>query len=324
MDITVVNLNPCIDWQWTTPAFVYGGLNRAQGGLRYASGKGINVCVALKNLGLNPLCTGFNYTENGAFITSALDAHGVRHDFITVDGAVRVNIKLYDTAEGTMTELNQPGALVPEEAVIAFINKIKAAASGLADDKNRQTLINSGLLVLSGSMPAGVPLDIYKQLCTAWPGPVILDAEGEALKTALSSDKPPYCIKPNHYELESSFGVKLTTKEDIAVFCRELIKSYGITMICVSMGAEGAVLITEPAAYYVPALELTVRGVQGAGDSMVAGLAYGLTQNMPAPELLRMASAAAAASVIREGTLMCTGEDFARFLSAMPAPQLIR
>ena len=318
MDITVVNLNPCIDWQWTTPAFVYGGLNRAQSGERYAAGKGINVCVALKNMGHDPLCMGFNYKENGQIITGALDAYGVRHDFVTVEGAVRVNIKLYDTATGTMTELNQPGAPVSDEALANFHEKIKAAAGRFTDGMNRQSPMDSGLLVLSGSMPNRVPVDIYRRLCAMWPGPVILDAEGEALRLALAADKPPYCIKPNLYELESSFGVKLATKEEITAFCRKLIQTYGVAMICVSMGADGAVLVTGSAAYYVPGLELAVRGVQGAGDSMVAGLAYGLAHNMPAPELLRMASAAAAASVVRDGTLMCTGEDFERFLKNVP------
>jgi len=348
MNISVVNLNPCIDWQWTTPAFVYGGLNRAKGGAKYAAGKGINVCVALKNLGLDPLCMGFNYKENGEIITGALDTYGVRHDFVNVDGAVRVNIKLYDSAAGTMTELNQPGAFVPPIALFELHEKIKYAAGRFGDINYQLSSMDSGhwftddddfdahdhpgmeemiphddILVLSGSMPAGVSVGIYEELCTDWPGMVILDADGEALIFALEGDNPPFCIKPNLYELESSFGVKLTTKEDVVAFCRKLIKKYGVTMICVSMGADGAVLVTPFVAYYMPGLELLVRGVQGAGDSMVAGLVYGLTQRMPDSELLRMATAAAAASVIREGTLMCTKEGFTQYLREVPQPQML-
>ena len=310
MDAVVVNLNPCIDMQLTTPEFRYGGLNRVQVAGRYAAGKGINVAMALKNLGASPICMGINYHENGEIITDALDNSGVSHDFVTVSGAVRTNIKLYDAATDTMTELNQPGAFVPDNTASRLCEKINNHRSAIPgyDEKC------SSILVLSGSMPAGVPVDIYRQLCTNWPGRVILDAEGEALLLALKCDKPPFCIKPNLFELTSSFGVTLATKEEIAAFCRELIKTYGVRLICVSMGTDGALLVSEPTMFYSPALDLTVQGIQGAGDAMVAGLCYGLLHNAPEEELLKMAQAAAAASVVREGTLMCTQEGFLRYL----------
>jgi len=306
MNITVVNLNPCIDWQLTVDSFVYGGLNRVTPGKKYVAGKGINVCLALASLGQPSQCLGFNYRENGSFITDALDEQGIPHDFIVVEGAVRTNIKLYDNATGAMTELNQPGAQVSGANLLSFHEKISA--------------LGNSMLVFSGSLPMGVPVDTYRQICDMWHGKVILDAEGEALRLALEGDKPPFCIKPNLYELTSSFGVKLSSKEEIAAFCKELIRRYGLKMICVSMGADGAVLVTAASAFFIPALELPVNGVQGAGDALVAGLVYGLSLGASESEMLRMAAAAAAASVIREGTLMCTREGYAKFLAEMPEP----
>jgi len=323
MNITVMSLNPSIDWQLVTPSFVYGGLNRVKSGEKYASGKGINVCSALKNLELDPLCMGFNYRENGNLITDALDKWGVRHDFVKVDGAVRVNIKLHDNAAGTMTELNQPGAYVSDEAVLEFYKKFEAAARKLAELSSQTAIDSSSILVLSGSMPAGVPVDMYKQMCATWPGKVILDADGEALRLALTGGKPPFLIKPNLFELTSCFGVELFSQESIATFCKELIVTYGVGMICVSMGAEGAMLVTGSNAYYVSAPVVTVRGVQGAGDAMVAGLVYGLTKGLREPELLRVATAAAAASVVLDGTLMCTGEGFNKYLREVGMPSAI-
>jgi len=331
-----MSLNPSIDWQWSTPSFVYGGLNRAKSGGRYASGKGINVCAALKNIGLDPLCLGFNFQENEAIVTRAMDNWGIRHDFVTVDGAVRVNIKLYDDATGTMTELNQPGAFVPDDAIQALYEKFKAATRGA-------TTGSGHILVLSGSMPANVPADTYKHMCQAWPGKVILDADGEALRLALESERPPFCIKPNLYELNSLAhslgrisglaadgavpaysGQELTTKESVSEFCQMLIREYGVGMICVSMGADGAMLVTGHDAYYVPAPKVKVSAVQGAGDAMVAGLVYGLTQGLPALELLRTATAAAAATIVREGTLMCTYEGFIEHLRQTGVPVCIK
>lgn len=332
MNIIVMSLNPSIDWQWSVPSFVYGGLNRAKNGERYASGKGINVCAALKNIGLDPLCIGFNFRENGDFLTNALDEWGIRHDFITVDGAVRTNIKLYDDSTGEMTELNQPGTFVPGKAMQALYEKFDVAIDTIAD--KRQPIKENGhisryddnneaaIIVISGSMPAGVPADTYKRLCEAWPGKVILDADGEALRLALMGGKPPFCIKPNLHELTNlacmmNCDVDFSKREGIAAFCRELTQSYGVSMICVSMGEKGAMLVTDLEDCYIPAPKLTVRGVQGAGDAMVAGLAYGLAQGLMVPELLHTATAAAAATVERDGTLMCTREGFRKYL-AMP------
>ena len=325
MNITITNLNPCIDWQWATPSFTYGGLNRAKSGKKYVAGKGINVSAALKNLGLDPLCIGYNYRENGDFISQAMDNWGIRHDFVTVDGAVRTNIKLYDNATGEMTEINQSGTFVPADAQNILMGELEKLATETTSHSSQNCHANASLsklnvskplhlLVLSGSMPDGVPPDTYKRMCDIWPGPVLLDTGGEALRLALAGEKPPFCIKPNLYELTSGFGVELPTKESIVVFCKGLIQKYGVSMICVSMGADGALLVTEGEFYYAPALNVDVCAVQGAGDAMVAGLVYGLAQGLTVPELLRTAMAAAAATVARDGTLMCTLEGFNAYM----------
>ena len=96
MSIVVVNLNPCLDWEYTVPQFVHGGLNRVTRTFEGASSKGINVAVALKNLGEKPHCIGFNFTSGGEKIVKKLDTHGIPHNFVMVDGHVRVNIKLYE------------------------------------------------------------------------------------------------------------------------------------------------------------------------------------------------------------------------------------
>jgi len=317
MNITVVSLNPCIDWQLTTPNFEYGALNHVRPVGRYAAGKGINVAIALKNLGLDPMCVGFNYQENGAELTKVMDEHSVRHDFVNINGALRTNIKLYDTANNTMTELNQPGAPVSSQELALLYDKVKAQANAGPNP-------DADILVLSGSMPAGVPKDFYRTLSECWKGFVILDAAGEALRLALEGTRPTFCIKPNLYELESSFNVKLPTKEAIASFCLGLLRRYHVDFACVSMGADGAMLISNLGdVHYMDAMDLDVKGVQGAGDSMVAGLTYGLSLGVPDADLLCMACAAAAATVVLEGTQMCTHDGFNQFMSQLPTPERI-
>lgn len=311
MGITVVNLNPCLDWSWHINAFTYGGMNRVQHTRQDAAGKGINVAIALNNLGLSPICKGFNYLENGKQITTKLDALGVNYDFVWVEGAVRINIKLYDET-GTMTEINQSGNAVNTTDINALVEKIN------------QTNAPNDLLILSGSRPAGVDVYFYAQLCKTWQGRVILDTEGEALLNAIET-APPYCIKPNLFELESTFGVTLSTHKDIIEFARTLIAK-GIQIICCSLGAEGALIITQKEAFFAPALPLDVKAVQGAGDAMVAGLVYAMEKETdPTPDkLLRCAVAAASASVVREGTQMCDGVGFGEMLErVIPSPRMV-
>ena len=307
--ITIVNLNPCIDWQYSVSQFTPGGLNRVCRTYQGVGGKGINVAIALKNLGkLNNIssCIGFNFSNGGEKVTQKFNALNIPHNFITVEGDVRVNIKLYDGATGTMTELNQPGDIVP-----AFcVNK-------LLDDISKISQTNkNGILVLSGSLPGGVSEDIYATATNLWVGKVFLDTSGEVLKAVLKSEKKPYAIKPNLFELESTFGVKLSTPQDVVQFCKKNIA--GVELICVSMGADGAILVTPQASYFCPALDVTVRGVQGAGDSMVAGIICGILENVSDAELLRYAVAAATASIIRDGTSLCERTDFEKMLKDLP------
>ncbi|MCL1844350.1 MAG: 1-phosphofructokinase family hexose kinase, partial [Defluviitaleaceae bacterium] len=286
MKIITVNLNPCIDWQYSVQNFTHGGLNRVRRTREDIAGKGINVAIALKNLGASPLCTGFNFAENGGLLTSKLDACGISHDFIEVPGAIRTNIKMYEESTGEMTELNQPGAFVPEEFQEKLLCKLKNF------DKN-------AILVLSGSRPQGVPADFYAKICRDRSGTIFLDTEGEALRLAIETGKI-FAVKPNLFELEA-LGGKTFSK----VSPQNLPK-----LVCISMGADGAVMVTQGGETFAPALDVEVRGVAGAGDAMVAGMVYALATGAPQEDFLRYAVAAAAASVALDGTQMCTREGF--------------
>ena len=312
--ITIVNLNPCIDWQYNVPTFVHGGTNRVRRTYQSAAGKGTNVAVVLKNLGQAPSCIGFNFTEGGDKVTEKFDALNIPHDFETVEGAVRINIKLYEESTGIMTELNQPGDFVPE----LYVKKLEEKVAALSQEHGE-----SGILVLCGSLPAGVPADIYARLTALWRGKVFLDADGAPLRLALEAEVKPYAIKPNLFELESMCLVSLGTSEEVARHCRNNALFDGIGLVCVSMGADGAVLITPDTAYFCPALDVDVKGVQGAGDSMVAGLIHGILSGEQTPELLRYAVAAATASVIRDGTDLCRRADFDVMLEKIPTPQIL-
>jgi len=300
MKIIAINLNPCVDWFCVVQKFVHGGLNRVRRTRADVAGKAINVALALKNLGLDAICTGFNFSENGALLTERLGA--LQHDFVEADGAIRVNMKLFEEATGVMTELNQPGAFVSESAQAELLRRI---------EKYRAP---ENFFVLSGSRPEGVAADFCAKICETCGGRIFLDTEGEALRLALRTS--PFALKPNLFELQSTFQIDLKTPQEISSFCiKNIIEKFDVKIICVSMGADGAVLVTPERSFYSPALKLDPKGLAGAGDAMVAGLVLAAAKNLRADEFLRAAMAAAAASVVREGTQMCEREGFDEMLA---------
>ena len=292
--IAIVTLNPCIDVSLYIPSFTRGGMNRVSRSRADFSGKGINVSIALKNLGIDNTCLGFNYKENGGNLCDLLENMGIGHDFVWADGATRTNNKVHEEDTGTMTEFNQAGAYIKPELVDELLEKIRA--------------LNPEILVLSGSRPQGVEEDIYKKIMESCDSLVFLDTEKGALRLGIESKNPPFALKPNLFELEAAYGEKFSSINDISNFSLQLTKQ-GPKMICVSMGGDGAVFTTSGESFYAPALDVKPLGVQGVGDSMIAGMIYALTKGLGPDAYLRWAIAAASASIIREGSLMCTFED---------------
>lgn len=290
--VITITLNPCIDKSLVIDTFTYGGLNKVLEKRTDAAGKGINVSIVLNELGVETLSLGFNFSANGELITNRLDACAVPYDFVSVDGEVRTNIKLFENKTKTMTEINERGGFVGEAYVSALIEKISRTAGNA-----------SNIYVMSGSAPAGIGVDIYRKLTELLRGHrVIVDADGALLSEAVKAK--PYAIKPNLFELQNAFGLKTNSHSDIIATARKIIDG-GVEIVLVSMGADGAMLVSRDEAFFAPAPDVDVKGQQGAGDSMVAGMCYALEKNLPTADILKCGVACAAGSVSREGTLLC-------------------
>ncbi|MCL2709201.1 MAG: PfkB family carbohydrate kinase, partial [Defluviitaleaceae bacterium] len=177
------------------------------------------------------------------------------------------------------------------------------------------------ILVMSGSRPAGVGTDVYKRLMECTDAKTYLDTEGGALRLGIESKNPPYMIKPNLFELETAYEKKFKSRDEIAEFCLE-INSKGVRYVCVSMGKDGALITGGEKAFYSPAPNVKAAGVQGAGDSMVAGMIYAHENHFPMEETLRCGIAAASASIVREGTQLCTRECFEEMLALVDVVEL--
>jgi 1-phosphofructokinase len=297
--VIAVCLNPCIDLTLTIPEYVTGGSFRAEDTRLDVCGKAVNTASALVNLGRACRLIGLNFTGNGGLLTQSLRDKGIDFDLTDAQGYIRTNVKVFERDKGEMTEINQSGEAVPTEAVEDVVSKCVGA--------------RGHVMVLSGSLPAGVAGEVYGRIVRGASMPVIADADGERLLAAL--DAGAYAVKPNRSEAERTFGVDLSTREKQMAFCGDLLKRYeGLQLVCLSLGAEGAVMADASQVLYAPAFPVTVRGLQGAGDAMVAGMAMGICDDAPLETILRYAMTAAAATVMRPGTQMCIKDDYNRFL----------
>ncbi len=300
--IVTVTLNPCIDKTIYLSKLSIGAYNRVKSTRSDLSGKGINVSTVLSRLQVQTRCMGLNFRGNAQMLDQVLNRRGLSQDFVLTDGEIRTNVKLFDESCQVMTEINEAGPTVPARAVDILLDKVEAV------------LDEAYLLVLSGSIPPGVPADIYQRLIRMAHRKdvkTILDASGEPFLLAL--EEKPYLIKPNAFEFEQAFQKEIRAGKSPLEVAQNLVDS-GISYICISMGSDGALLVDKDHAYRAAPLPLEAKGLTGAGDSMVAGMCYAIRRRLGPEAMLRYAMAAAGGSVRLEGTLLTSREDLEELL----------
>jgi 1-phosphofructokinase len=301
--IVTVTLNPAIDKSLTVPRFEVGKTNRSEVGRTDAGGKGINVAKAVKQFGAEVCALGFVAGSNGRFILEALAAGGIPADFTNVTGETRVNLKIHDPVHGTETELNEPGFQVFPEHLQAIKQKIKEYGP------------RCDVMIFSGSLPPGAPPETYAELITiarALGAKCMLDTAGPALRYGLEAK--PLLLKPNRAEVEGLLQEQLSTRSELAEAARKLLKM-GAEEAVISLGADGAVAAARQDLLSARPPAVAPRSSVGAGDAMVAALAYGEVKHLSFRESFRLAMAASAAAVTMEGSKVA---DLALIQSLIP------
>ncbi|WP_078549356.1 1-phosphofructokinase [Litchfieldia alkalitelluris] len=298
--VITVTLNPAIDKTVSVTKFEIGQLNRVASESHIQidpGGKGINVAKVLSNFSVNVLASGFIAGKQGNQLISGLEEKGISHNFTEVAGETRTNLKIIDMETKDLTELNEPGFTVGNEDVDQFLDKLTALFP------------STSVLVLGGSYPKGIDNDIYKRLIDLANDhgvKVILDADGDAFKEGIEAI--PFAVKPNVFELELLLNKKLSTIKEIHEAGVQLINK-GISLVVISMGKDGAVVIKGSEAYQVGSLKITPGSTVGAGDSMVAAMVYSILNDFSLAELARWATAAGGMTASKPGTEVCTYED---------------
>lgn len=288
--IYTLTLNPSIDYIVAVENLKLGGLNRTKEEEMFPGGKGINVSLVLKNLGIQSVALGFIGGFTGEEIERLLVLKGIKTDFIKVSkGNSRINVKARDIGYDknslpSETEINGMGPTIDENEYQQLLAKL-------------DRLTKDDILVIAGAIPSSMSEDIYQTIMDRLvykEVKVILDASGNSLKQALS--KRPYLVKPNNHELGALYGVSITTREQALEYAKKL-KEEGPQNVLVSLGGEGAVLLTEKGEeYLLAAPEGTVINSIGAGDSMVAGFLMGISETKDIKKAFEMAICTGSAS----------------------------
>lgn len=244
-------------------------------------GKGINVSKVLDKLKTKSIATGFVGKENMQLVIDDLNKLNIENHFIEVDGKVRTNTKLI--VNNTLTEQNEDGPTITSDEINKLFDYLKT--------------FKNEIVVISGSAPSSADKNIYKDMVTLLKDNgnfVILDCDKELFKNAIEAK--PNVIKPNKDEICKYFGIEYD-EDEIIRRCKKL----DIDFICLSLGSEGAIFIIEDV-YKCKALKVNYSSAVGAGDAMVAAIAYSKLNGFDNSKTIKLAMAAASAACETEGT----------------------
>ncbi|MEK8178912.1 1-phosphofructokinase family hexose kinase [Flavobacterium buctense] len=294
--IITLTLNPSLDKSTHFSGLVAEQKIRCDKPRYDAGGGGINVSKAIAKLGGNSLCIHTSGGSSGKMLEELVNNEGIESQVIPTQNWTRENFIAFENQTKAQYRFGFPGNELTEaekETVIETIKEIK-----------------TNYLVLSGSLNEGLPTHFYQiiaETAKASGIKVIVDTSGEALQKVL--DKGVYLIKPNIGELAKLIRAERLALPEVEKAAKTLIKKGSAEIVVVSLGAEGAILVSKNQTEFVAAPKVIKKSTVGAGDSMVGGMVWALSQNKTLKEVLQWGVSCGTAATMNEGTQLFKKED---------------
>lgn len=288
--IYTLTLNPAVDRELTVPALEFDSVLRASESRVDFGGKGFNVSRLLRGMGTSSTAVGFLGGRAGELLQDGLQSLGIGTDFVWVTDETRTNVSIVTESHDHYIKVNEKGPLVDEAKQTELLDKIDSLAKP------------GDSWVLAGSLPPGVPNDFYARIVNVLnkhEAQAIVDTSGESLKMGCAEQ--PYLVKPNAEEASALTGLTMDTPSEIAAAAAE-IRRLGAQNVVVSMGKAGALLHTSEGTWLTHSPRIKEKNPIGAGDSMVGGLVWALTQGIALKEALGWGVASGAATASLPGT----------------------
>ncbi|TDH26065.1 1-phosphofructokinase family hexose kinase [Segetibacter sp. 3557_3] len=291
--IVTLTLNPAIDKSTTVKAIVPDKKLRCADPVFEPGGGGVNVSRAIRKLGGTSTAVYLAGGYSGKHYEHLLHEEGLNSNVVEISGHTRENLIVMDESSNLQYRFGMPGPRIKEHEWQKCL-QILEEAQGVE------------YIVASGSLPEGVPVDIFAKLAAITRrknARLILDTSGEPLKQAM--DDGVFMIKPNLGELSALHGVEELHREDAIEAAQQIIRQGGCEVMVISMGPSGAMLITRDNVYQSPSPTVKRKSTVGAGDTMVAGMVLSLTRGWEWGDVLKYGIAAGTATTLNAGTELC-------------------
>lgn len=303
-DIVTLTMNPALDIATSAEAVMPTDKVRCGPPRHDPGGGGINVARVVKTLGGEAHAVFPAGGPAGLALEGLLGQAGLSFRRIPIGGFTRESFTVDERRSGLQYRFVLPGPPLSSEEQRACLDAIAAAAADVR------------FIVASGSLPPGVPPD-FLQAVADIAGQIgcrfILDTSGDALRCMRSG---VYLLKPSIRELRESAGRELTSEAEQVRAARSLIERRVAQVVVVSLGADGALLVTADGSEKLAPIQVPIRSAVGAGDSMVAAMTFGLLKGFDLPHAVRLGMAAGAATLMTPGTELCRRDDVERLYAA--------
>jgi len=293
--IYTVTLNPSLDRTFGIDEFLYDEVNTIVQERRRAEGRGINVSRVIRELGGQSIALGFMGGYNGIEMEGRLTGEAVICDFTRTNGETRTNIIIHQGKKKVETLLSAAAAEVTPFDVNVFYNKIRQ-------------IPRRSYVVVSGNMPPGLDDGFYAQMITALndrDAKVFLDTDGEALRKGIRAG--PYLAKPNIHEFGRLVEANLKDHYDVIAAAAPYLEL--VDFLVVSMGRRGALGICDRERFLVTPPRVDVKSSTGAGDALMAGLVFALSEGASFKEAMTLGVACGTASTLQADPAICLKAD---------------
>jgi 6-phosphofructokinase 2 len=301
-EIVTLTVNPALDKSAHFSGLVPEQKIRCEAPLYDAGGGGINVSKAISRLKGVSLAVITSGGPSGERIKEILNKELIPFHAIETKNWTRESFVAVDDNTNSQYRFNFPGTSITD----AEKNNIIRSFDG----------IESEFIVVSGSLREGLSVGFYQDIAKIAKksnSKLIVDTSGEALKKVLETGV--YLIKPNVGELAKLIGVERLEMEEVNDAAKQIIAKGGAEIVVVSLGPQGAVLVTKDSYDYVPAPNVAKKSTVGAGDSMVGGMVWALSENKSLKEVIRWGVACGSAATMNEGTQLFKFEDAKRLFA---------
>ncbi|TCM19559.1 6-phosphofructokinase 2 [Novosphingobium sp. PhB165] len=300
--IATLTMNPTIDVSYDVGKVRHTHKMRTDNEHYAPGGGGINVARVFVRLGGNARCYYLSGGAIGPALDGLIDLHQLVRTRIEIKGPTRIAADILEHETNKEYRFTPAGPHVSEAEWTHCLDVLAET--------------DCDVMVLSGSLPPGVPTDFYARV-TRLLRPkgieIVLDTSGAALAAGIEQGEL-LLVKPSQGELAEYCGHALDSIEAIGKAAMEIVDAGKSRLVAVTLGHEGAVLAHVGGTVYLPALKIAAASAVGAGDSFVAAMVHALCRGEDDLSAFRYGLAAGSAAVLRAGTDLARPADIARLL----------